>query len=205
MATFVPQHNSRSAELGVEDKNNMYTTATSNTYGYVFYLDDLYGFPQYNTFYIDLEFDITLPQTAVVDSISTVLVKGRQNNVVRGTDYIQLRADDRVLADNVSEYFSSGATTLSLGAYNTPNLKYITSAERVYMRIPYKLNVPNVNGDLFIYGAQFTLTYFVPAAYVKENGVWKPVKTAYKKISNAWSPQIIRTVFDPNTHYEKGE
>lgn len=200
MATYssmrlVPSHNSHSEQLGIEDKDNMYTPVSSETYGYVFYKDE-YGFPQYQTFYVDLEIDDIIPEGMVINNI-VAYVKARQTNV---TSTMFLYADDSVVGRSNGTVPSS--TNVVSFQLSSPQLMV---NKKLKFRINYTLQNRNVNGDLFIYGAEVYINYYAKDTYVKVNNLWRKAKNCYKKVNGVWVKKMGNVLFDENEHYEKGE
>lgn len=191
---LIPSSNTHSSQLGIEDKDNMYSSVSSDTYGYVFYKDDEYGFPQFQTFYVDLEIGEIIPEGATITSLS-VRFKGRQANV---QSYCSLLADGSYIGRTNALQSSLSVLPISVSQPQrlvSKNLKF---------RIEYTLQNKNANGDLFIYGAEINVTYKYNDVYVKVGASWKKSKQIYQKNNGEWV-KVPNTIISEDEHYEKGE
>lgn len=105
-----------------------------------------------------------------------------------------------------------GGTSASAGV---PFSKTLTSAEISSRSLTTNLTgnknamASNINTSLKWTNLIVTYTYTVPTSetlYVKQNGSYRAVSTAYKKVGGIWVRQDdITTVFDANAKYFKGE
>lgn len=199
--TIIPKRCVLAEQLLVEDESNMYTSVDSDTCGHVYY-NSAYGNAVFQTFNFELEFDpITLPERAVINGVR-IAVKGKQDKLYQ--PHPKAYADNKEIAWPSHNYFTGDVLTLYSGISDKRNFPYIIGADRFYIRIPFQLYSSPNSGDLYIYGAEATIYYFVPDAYIKEDGTWKPVRYAYKKVNGQWQTIEVSSAFESDKHYEKG-
>lgn len=187
------------------------TSNTSNTYVK----------PEGSTGWINYHFDFShIPTSATIDSVSVKVYGGREDSTVDSTHVARFQCYSGSTAKGTRQDFTStsnGIVTVSdvgtwtaselhdaqlrfeLGYYGGRMLGITWTV--TYTVSGYVYTISNVTADHVIVvspsGAQ-------PELYVKLNGTWTRVQTAYRKVGGTWQQVAVDQALQQGVNYTRG-
>lgn len=225
---LIPESNTSSG-FTVTDIDNAYNNANNTTYAHFGLSGSSTG-----TVYLDLSDLITMPSGSNILSVTAaVTLQYNRNNSTSGfTSSCQMYAGNTAKGSATS-WVSSGSSDVSKTTFNLNvgsswteteinNARFYltaTNSARSTQRYVYIYGVSfnvtyEVGGDIYVYtinniSADHTIVVTTstpsgPKLYVKINGTWKEVLTAYKKINGSWVEQSnISTLFNTTDNFKQ--
>lgn len=188
------------------------TSNTSNTYVK----------PEGSTGWINYHFDFSeIPVGATINSVSVKVYGARENSTVDSTHVARFQCYSGSTAKGTLQNFTStsnGSVTVSdvgtwtaielhdaqlrfeLGYYGGRMLGITWTVNYSYNGYEYKIVSIATNHTINVSSGVAT-----SKLYVKMNGAWKEVATAYKKVNGSWVVQSdITSVFQSGVNYKQG-
>lgn len=188
--------------------------STSNT-------NNTYVKPEGSTGWINYHFDFShIPTSATINSVSVKVYGGREDSTVDSTHVARFQCYSGNTAKGTRQDFTStsnGIVTVSdvgtwtaselhdaqlrfeLGYYGGRMLGITWTV--TYTVSGYVYTISNVTADHVIVvspsGAQ-------PELYVKLNGTWTRVQTAYRKVGGAWQQVAVDQALQQGVNYTRG-
>lgn len=180
----------------------------------------------------DLSIPVSLPSGATVQSVAcSVTLQFSRNNSSSGfTSSVQMYSSST--AKGSATTWVSSATDVAKTTYNLTVGNWTASElANAKFHLTATNNASSTHRFIYVYGVSFTVTYSVsgkiytytlsnitadhvvvftasqaqPELYVKVNGSWVQVATAYKKVNGSWQEQSdISQVFQSGVNYLKG-
>lgn len=223
--TYIPD-NYTNTNFTVTNIENVYQDATSTTSATLTLAARKTG-----TIYLDIE-SIDLPSSATIESVSCSLTYqfSRNNSSSGFTSSCQLYSN--TTAKGSSYTLVSSATDIAKTTVNlTPGTWTVSDLAGARLYITATNNASGTQRMLYLYGVSFVVTYSIDdivyaytisnvsgnhtivvtsvapsmQLYIKDNGSWIGVISAYKKINGSWVLQSdLSSVFNSNTNYIVG-
>lgn len=187
---------------------NSYTDVNSTTYGTTA-LKTGANAESYKHFKVNLS---EIPENAVIVSVT-----GRIKCTLRightTCDLSQISACEAQLftgttaKGTATDTKSTTTTIYNIAGGNWTRNELLDARVRIYAK---RANISKNTQTWYydVYGAEITVVYNIPSAnqlYCKDDGTWKIITKAYKKINGAWIEETDLTqVFDSNNQYIQG-
>ena len=223
-ATMIPESNTNS-NFTLTNISNAYAGADSTTYAQLQIAGSTTG-----TIYLNLAAP-SLPTGATIQSVTCqATTQFNANSSSSGFTSSMQMYTGSTAKGSATQWVSSGSNvakntyTLSIGSWTASELAsakfYITatnsarSTQRqiyvygVTMTVTYQFQgssyqytISNVQGDHTIV---FSSGGSQPTLYIKQNGTWKQVQRAYKKVNDSWTQIAVDQAFTSGANYVKG-
>ena len=186
------------------------TSNTSNTYVK----------PEGSTGWINYHFDFSdIPTSATIDSVSVKVYGAREDSTVDSTHVARFQCYSGSTAKGTIQNF----TSTSNGSVTVSDVGTWTATELHDAQLRFELGY--YGGRML--GITWTVTYSMsgyvytisvtadhaivfsssgaqPELYVKRNGSWVQVQTAYKKVNGSWVQVALDQAFSSGTNYVAG-
>lgn len=192
-----------SSNLSISSASNMYANTDSTSYATI--TNTSKSTSSYYLYIRGFDFD-TVPSNANVTGI-TIKLKAYHSGGNTSTIYCY---------DGTSQVSSAGSTTAlgtSASVHTFTNTTISWDTLKGYgsdfgIRINCRRSKRNTTAHIYVYGAEIEVTYTLPSEqpelYVKQNGSWVQVQTAYKKVSGSWQQIAVDQAFQSGVNYVKG-
>lgn len=192
---------SNTSYLTITNANNMYTNVDSTTMATINHTRS-----QTTAYYVYVKgFNFSsIPSNAVITS-AIVKVKAYESGASTFTPSLYNNTT-AISGTNFNGTIGTSATTRQVDITSKFDT-YKGYGSKFGIRLQLNRSNKNTASKLYIYGAEITVTYDIPQEelFLKQSGTWQKVTTAYKKVNGAWVEQDIKTLFDVNTKYVKGD